>query len=162
MLLDARQPEKPAGVLIDTGTGKRIPFARKVDYDTGDYEYLAPAPNGTDIMVDPYTRAPVVRRGKAVGRLELVPFDKAAAIGCGPPKKVPCRIEPLTKDEKIAGLEQYKKVYIEVWQGIRGESRRCVEERFTDYLGAEAMAFLDCFRLRTRPVRTGGIIQGTR
>ncbi len=152
MILDARSKEKPAGVLVDLGTGLRIPFARKVDFERGTYEHLVPAPNGVDVLVDEYGK-PLVRQGRAVGRLELVPLDKAATIGAAPPpQKVYSPIEPLSADQKIDGLEQYKRVYVEVWQW-RGESRKCADERFhAEFLRKNS--FLDAFVIRRKVVPT--------
>lgn len=149
MILDARSPEKPAGVLIDTGTGKRIPFARNVNFVTGEYEYLAPAPNGVDILVEPYSRRPIVRKGKAVGKLELVPFQRAVSLGCAAPKRVVSVIQPMTKDEKIAGLEQYKKLFYDVWRW-RGDAARSVDPRWEEYL--MNTDFLDCVVLKRKVV----------
>lgn len=164
MLLDAKKPTDapvpvnskglPAGVLVDLGTMKRIPFPRKVDMDTGEVEYLVPTANGTDVLVDPYTRAPYVRKYKAVGKLVLEPYHKADKLGVPPPRKIEGIVLPMTKEEKVAGLEEYKKVYFKVWNGMRSESLRCVDDRFGDYLRKTgAMDFLDQFMgIRSRPV----------
>lgn len=44
MIIDARSGVR--GVLIDAATGKRIPFARWANLDTGEYEALAATPDG--------------------------------------------------------------------------------------------------------------------
>lgn len=164
MLLDAKKPTSapvptnkqghPAGVLVDTGTMKRIPFPRKVDMATGEVEYLVPAANGVDVLVDPYTRAPYVRKYKAVGKLVLEPYAKADKLGVPPPRKVEGEVQPMTAGEKVAGLEQYKTVYFKVWNEMRHEARRCVDGRWEDYLTKSgAMDFLDQFvGIRSRPV----------
>lgn len=152
MILDARMPEKPAGVLIDHGTGRRIPFARTVDFSTGEYTYLCPAPNGVDILVDPYTRRPFVRKGKAVGRLELVPFEKAAAIGCKAPEKVESNIQPMSPDERIEGMRQYQRCFMDV-EKWRGNSRRVIDTKFEEF--CKQSSFLDSFVIR-RTVPTKG------
>ena len=164
MILDAKSPTnapvpvnskgRPAGVLVDLGTMKRIPFPRKVDMETGEVEYLVPAANGVDVLVDPYTRAPYVRKYRAVGKLVLEPMAKANRMGVAPPQKVESVIQPMTKEEKVAGLEQYKVIYHKVWNEMRGESRRCVDARFQDYLTRTGvMGFLDQFMgLKSRPV----------
>ena len=163
MLLDANKPTdapvptdskcRPAGVLVDLGTGKRIPFPRKVDMATGDVEYLVPAANGVDVLVDPYTRAPYVRKYKAVGKLELVPMGRADKLGIKPPQKVESPILPMTKEEKVAGLEQYRSLYFKVWNEIRGDSSRVVDTRWEDYL--KTNTFLDDFVLKRRFVSVG-------
>ena len=98
IILDAKRDRCP-GVLYDHGTGKRVPFARKINFQTGEVEHLVPAANEVDIAVDPYTRGAYVRKYKAKGKLELIPFGKADKLGVAPPKKVEGRIEPLTKEE---------------------------------------------------------------
>lgn len=133
MMIDASKT-KLAGVLIDTGTGKRIPFARRFDPETGEYEHFVPAPNGVDILVDDRF-VPFIRRGKAVGRLELVPLDDARLLGSDcKPKKVQGTILPLSRDEKVAGLETYKRVYVQVWSELRGEARKTVDSKWEDFL----------------------------
>lgn len=144
---------KPAGVLIDTGTGKRIPFAVWADMETGEYEALTPAPNGVDYHCDLETGEPLRYRGRARGRLELVSAEGARDLA-PPPRKVTGVIEPMSPEQKRHGVEQYKRVYFEVWQ-FRGESKRVVDTRFADYLAKSN--FLDAFVLR-RHVPTGGSI----
>lgn len=157
MILDAQTPQKPAGVVFDHGTGKRIPFVIRCDFATGDYEAHVPAPNGMDVIVDPYTRRPVVRKGKAVGRLELIPFGKTHKMGVAPPKKVVAAVQPMTKDEKIAGMDQYKKCYFEVWRW-RGDSERVVMNKWIEEL--KQSDFMDCFVLQKTMKPTGGSIFG--
>lgn len=157
MLIDSRKPigntgQRPSGVVIDHGTGKRIPFVIWCDFATGDYEAHVPAANGVDVMVDAYTRVPFVRKGKAVGKLELVPFAKAAAIGCTAPKKVVQIIQPMTKDERINGMEEYKRVFKEVWKW-RGNSERVVNSQWDNFLMNSD--FLDDFCLRRTVIPTG-------
>lgn len=135
-----------AGVVIDHGTGQRIPFVRWYDSDTGEYEAIRVASNGVDYACDDKWK-PITYRAKAVGRLELVPWNDAVKVGLIPePKKV--------KDERPnirEGLETYQKLFVEVWQ-FRGESRRVVDERFDTYLRQNN--FLDHLILRRRPVTT--------
>ncbi len=153
MILDARAPEKPAGILIDTGTNRRIPYARTVDFDNNTYEALATAPNGIDYLCDERMQL-VILKGKAVGQLKLVPLDHAEQLGVKKePEKVSSPIQPLSADIKLQGLESYKEVYFKVWNGIRGESNRCVASRFDEYL--KKSDFLDtfCVRRRSVPVR---------
>lgn len=162
MRLDAKQPTDapvpvnskrlPAGVLVDTATNKRIPFPRKVDFDTGEVEYFVPAANGTDILIDPYTQQPYIRKYKAVGKLQLVEMGKADKLGVQPPRKVESPILPMTPEEKIDGMDQYKKLYFEVWQW-RGESSRVVHDRWSEFL--DKSDFLDSFLLKrtVTPVR---------
>lgn len=146
MLLDARQPEKPSGILVDHGTGKRIFKPRRVDFSSGEYEAFAAAPNGKDILVGDDDR-PVVVRGKSVGRLELVPIGSAHQFGVEKPKLTKSDVQPLSADQCLEGLEQYKKVYREVWCW-RGESNRCVDDRWHQFL--KTNDFLDSFMLRRR------------
>lgn len=146
----------PAGVLVDQGTGKRIPFPRKVDMETGEVEYLVPAANGVDVLIDPYTQQPYVRKYKAVGKLVLVPMDKADKLGVPAPRKVVSEIQPMTPEEKVEGLRQYKKLYFDVWNGLRGEARKCTNERFGEYLVKNH--FLDSWVLKSVTVRTGGVL----
>jgi len=133
----------PAGVLVDSATMKRIPFPRKVDMETGEVEYLVPAANGVDVLIDPYTQQPYIRRYKAIGKLVLEPMAKADRLGVAPPKKVVSEIQPMTPEEKVEGLNQYKRLYFQVWNGIRGEAAKCVNDRFADYL--KTNHFLDSF-----------------
>jgi len=146
MQLDARQPEKPAGILIDHGTGRRIPFARWFDSQTGQFEAFVMASNGVDIACDENYR-PLVIKGKAVGRLELIPIGNAAQFGFEEPKKV---IEqPLTVEQKQEGLDQYKKLYLTVWRW-RGESGRVALTRWEEFL--QQNDFLDHLVIKRRVV----------
>ena len=142
MIVDARETRSP-GVVIDTGTGKRIPFVRKADFETGEYEALAVAPNGVDYLADEDGKVVVVR-GRAVGKLELVPLERAKDLG-RKPVKVESPIEPMTADEKREGLDQYRRTYFDVWRW-RGEADRCVHSRWEEFL--QQNDFLDCFVLK--------------
>lgn len=148
------QAGKPAGVLVDGGTNRRIPFAIKADLSSGYYEYLVPAPDGRNVLVDELAR-PIVRQGRAVGKLVLEPIGKAAALGLykEPSKKVYSPLQPMTKDEKVAGLEQYKEVYIKVWNELRQVDRREVDAKWAQYLSTNK--FLDCMVLKRRHVKAG-------
>lgn len=128
------------GVLFDHGTGKRIPFARRFDPLTGEWEGYWPAPNGVDVLGDDCGQ-PIVRRGKAKGKLELIPMGKAAALGQAPvkPQVQQRAVRPMTKDEQLDGLETYKKAYQEVWHGFRGEAKRCVQDRWQEFLAKSDM-----------------------
>ncbi len=150
MLLQATQKEKPAGVLIDRGTGKRIPLAFKADMDTGEWEAHVPAPNGTDIQADELHR-PMTCKGRAVGKLELVSMEGAEHFGVKPPQLVDSPVVVITKDMKLAGLDSYKRTYFQVWNNFRGEAQKCVNDRFSDYL--KKNQFLDTFCIRRRSVR---------
>lgn len=144
---------RPAGVLVDQGTGKRIPFPRVVDTENGYVEYLVPAANGVDVLIDAYTQQPYVRKYKAVGKLVLLPMAQADKLGVPPPKKVESVIEPMRPEEKVEGLRQYKKLYLEVWNGFRGEAVKCVNDRFAEYL--KQNSFLDAFVLAKTTVPVG-------
>lgn len=159
MLIDARKADappgmvpvntqgKPAGVLYDHGTGQRIPMARAFNSETGEWEALTPAPNGVDYVCDAETGAPIIRRGRSKGRLELVPIGQAATIGVPPPKPQPVTPpKPLSVEERRDGLECYRKVHREVWQG-RGDSKRVVDSKFQAYLMQHD--FLDAYIFRT-------------
>lgn len=154
MILDARAPDKPAGVLIDTGTNRRIPYARRANFDTGEYEALVEGPEPDSVIVgDDDREEPVVVRGRAVGKLKLVPLEQAHAFGLEvEPRKVRQTVLPMTADQRIAGLEQYKQVYVKVWNELRRESRRCVDDRWAEYLSKSD--FLDAYVLKRRIVPT--------
>lgn len=146
MLLDARAPEKPGGVLVDHGTGKAIRFARKFDTDTGQWEAFAVAPDGESILCTE-DHKPIVIRGRAVGRLELVPLEKAHVFGLkDKPELKHSPIRPMDASQKRDGLEQYKALYVKVWNEMRGESRRCVDDRWEAFL--RTSDFMDDFILR--------------
>ena len=150
----------PAGVLVDSATNKRIPFPRKVDMGTGEVEYLVPAANGVDVLVDPYTRAPYIRKYKAVGKLVLVPMAQADKLGVPPPRKVESIVQPMTKEEKIDGMREYQTLFFKVWNEMRGEADRCVKDRW-DYKVEEFVQknhFLDSFVLKSRRYTTGGVL----
>lgn len=156
MILDARAPEKPGGVLVDRGTGKAIRFARKFDTATGEWEAFQVAPDGESILCTE-DHTPIVIRGKAVGKLELVPLEKAHVFGLKEKQeRVFSPIQPMSADQKLDGLEQYKAIYTKVWNEMRGESRRCVDDRWAQFL--EKSDFLDSFILKRRsvPVAQGG------
>lgn len=120
-----------AGILIDRGTGRRIPLARWFDEETGEWEAFAEAPNGA-VRCDEQGR-PILRRGRAVGRLELVPLGKAKLLPGPPPTPA------------AEGLASYQRLYFEVWQW-RGEAQRCVNGRWIDFL--KQNEFLDAFVIR--------------
>lgn len=146
MILHAKQPEKPRGVLVDKGTGRRIPFARSCNMETGEYEAFQPTADGTDIIVDAQDRKPIVVKGKAVGKLELVPLERAHQFGRKKPELVKSDIQPMTADEKREGLEQYKGVFIKVWAEARGEARKTVDHRWGEFI--QKNSFLDAFVIR--------------
>lgn len=149
-LVDSRSPDQPRGVLIDRGTNKRIPLAIWFDPETGEYEAYKAAPNGHDILVGNDER-PVKYKGKSKGKLELLATGQARLLGHAamPPRKVKEVIEPAIDEE--AGLEIYKKCYIEVWSW-RGMPRRSIDDRWSDYLSKTD--FLDSFILKRRIVPT--------
>ena len=153
MMLDARTSGLH-GVLYDTGTGKRIPFARRYDPDTGEYEHFLPAPNGVDVIGDD-CGVPLLRRGKARGKLVLLDDGKAAHLGVkpAPAKVVPQTVEPMTAEERIEGLEVYKRCYFQVNNEFRGEAKRNVNDKWQEYL--KGTGFLDHFLLTkvTVPIR---------
>ena len=120
------------GVLVDRGTGRRIPFATWFDAETGEYEAIRATPDGRHYAVDENENA-VLYRGRAVGKLELLPLAQAHQFGWQEAVKVPSGRIRLTVDEKEAGLQQYKEVYVKVWQ-FRGEARRVVDDRWENYL----------------------------
>jgi hypothetical protein len=151
VILDSRKQKSLAGVVIDTGTNRRIPKVIWFDVTTGDYEQHLVAPNGHDVLMDEWGK-PIVRRGRAVGKLELVPIDQAANIGVfrRPPEKVHQAVQPLSKDEKVAGLEMYKEVYVKVNHEFRRLDRKTVESKWVEYL--RKSPFLDNLCLRRNPV----------
>lgn len=150
MILEATQKEQPAGILIDTGTNKRIPFARKANFDTGEYEAFAVAPDGESILADEQWK-PVIIKGRAVGKLQLVPFNDAAQFGWKPPQLKQSPIQTLPADLKLDGLERYKKAYFEVWNGHRQEAKKCVADRWDNKLDTlKGLEFLDTFVLKRR------------
>ena len=135
MLLPVNKKGLPAGVLIDHGNGRRIPFARRVNFATGEYEHLVPSPDGHDVMIDPITRKTLVRRGKALGRLELAEMGKAKLLGPGasPPKPVPCSIEVVTEDQIKQGREQYGELFR--WaRRFWGESKRAANDSWEEFM----------------------------
>jgi hypothetical protein len=145
MILHAKAPEKPAGILIDSGTGKRIPFGITVDLSTGEYEHYAASPDGKSILCSDYAlKRPIRLRGKAVGKLSLVPLDHAAQLGAPAPPRVYSPIAPISQGEIVEGLQMYEQVHSQVWQ-FRGESRRCAKSRFADKL--RQSSFLDHYIL---------------
>jgi hypothetical protein len=132
--IDARQGVR--GVLIDRGTGRRIPLARWYDPETGEYEAFAEGPGGTVRLDD--KGQPVIVRGRAVGRLELVPQGSAWS----PPKPPAPTVTPPAE-----GLVQYQRVYFEVWNR-RGEARKCIQGRWREFL--QKNDFLDTFVIRRK------------
>jgi len=61
MIIDAKAPEKPAGVVVDTGTGRRIPFVRKYDTETGEYEAIEATADGKNYRLDKNGKASVIK-----------------------------------------------------------------------------------------------------
>lgn len=146
MRLSHDSPGRPGGIVVDRGTGKRIPFVRWFDAETGEYEAFQPTADGLHYWCEEDCVTPIVVRGRAVGRLELVPIEQAHAFGVVEPEKKQSAVQPGTID-RVAGLEVYKKVYSEVWRW-RGESRRVVADRWDEFLTKND--FLDCFILKRR------------
>lgn len=138
-------PSQLSGVLVDSGTGRRIPFPVWFDPDTGEYEAIKVAANGVDMACDEDYRS-ITYRARAQGQLKLLPFGQAASIGQAPPPKQVVDAA-FTAERRMAGLEQYKRVYHEVWRW-RGESRRAVDDRWDDFIAQSD--FLDHFVLRRR------------
>lgn len=122
-----------AGVLIDRGTGKRIPLAIWFDNEAGEYEAFQLASNGVDMAADVDWK-PIRYKAKAVGLLELVPLGEAHIFGWKEPQLVrEPKVVKLSPDQREAGLQQYREVYTKVWQW-RGESRKAVDGRWEEYL----------------------------
>lgn len=148
MILDARQPERPAGVLYDHGTGKRVPFARKVDFETGEYEAIVPSPDGQNYSCDEDGSLRIVR-GHAVGKLELVPFEQAKHLGRMPkPERWASAIEPMTADQKRDGLRQYQEVFVKVNREVRHKTKAKVEDEWARFLRDNS--FLDEFVIKRK------------
>ncbi len=150
--LDCNDPKAPKDVVVvDEGTGKRVPFVTKLDTATGDYEALAPAPNGVDVLSD--GKGGVIKVvGRLQGQAKLVPVDGAAPFGYRKPEPVESLIKPLSAEAKQAGMESYQKLHRTVWHDMRGCSKRETLGKFEEYLATNG--FLDDFVLRvTVPVR---------
>ena len=139
MIFDSKD-KNLAGVLVDRGTGQRIPFARWFDTDTGDYEAYD-TPDGRDILRDELG-VPQTKRGRAVGKLELLTMQDAVDL------RLLVTTPKIAKTiDNAAGLEQYKRVYFDVWQW-RGEARRCVNDHWSEYLAQSD--FLDDLVIRRK------------
>lgn len=140
LILDAHEPAptdasvprnkrgKPEGVVIDTGTGKRIPFVRWCDLETGEYEAIRATADGQDYALTEDARLSIIR-DKAVGKLKIVSTKEAALLG-HKPKPVVSPITPVTKEQKLEGLRQYKEMAFVPVRRWRGESRRSAEQSF--------------------------------
>ena len=137
-------------MLFDHGTRKCIPFAVWFDAETGEYEHLQAASNGIDIAGDEGLR-PIHVKGKAVGKLELLSLEKAHELGWREPAVVHERVK-LTDAQRQAGLEQYKKVYVHVWQ-TRGDARKIVDERWAEYLRKNSFFDDLALKLKRKMVR---------
>ena len=149
MLIHCKGDE--AKVLVDRGTNCRIPFAIWYDPATGDYEHFKLASNGVDMAADDDWN-PIRVRGKAIGALVLVPLGDSHQFGYREPVKIKEKALPkLSLEQRHAGLDQYRKVYTQVWQ-FRGESRRAVDERWEQYL--KENVFFDSLMLRRRLIKT--------
>jgi hypothetical protein len=133
-----------AGVLFDHGANAPIRFAVWFDAETGAYEALKVASNGVDIACDSDYKA-IRYRGRAKGRLELVPFGDARLLGRVPVKTKEEIATPLPQGAKEQGLDDYKRLYFTVWNQ-RGESLKCIDDRWLAFL--KENSFLDHLCLR--------------
>jgi len=132
MRIDARAGAR--GILVDRGPNRRIPLARWYDPATGEYEAFVEGPGGTVRRGD--DGQPQVVRGRAQGKLELVPLGSAWQPAPPPaPKGTP----------PAEGLAQYQRVYFEVWNR-RGEAKKCIRDRWQEFLRQND--FLDAFVIR--------------
>lgn len=135
-----------AGILVDLGTGRRIPFAVWFDTETGDYEAHEATADGRSMLAAEDCVTPLgTFRGRAVGQLKLVPMENAKLLGATPTPRA-------KRVEKAEGLERYKRVYFEVWQ-FRGEAKRTATSRWADYLLRDG--FLDDLVIRRKHAVAG-------
>lgn len=152
MRLEHKQADAPRNVVIvDGATQQRIPMVQRIDTDTGEYEALLPSPDGRNAVVDVTTKQLVRIQGKLKGPVKFVPIDNAAPFGYQPPKPVETTIIPLTADVKLAGQQQYERVFKNVWQ-YRGEHGRRLHDRWCEYV--EKSDFLDSFLLKRHSTPT--------
>ena len=97
------------GVFYDDGTGRRVPFVRWANIDTGEYVALEEGPDGpTDKQY----------RGRAVGRLRFVPLAGSQVL-----TRKPVDLE--------AGLEKYRRLFFDVWK-FREMANKHITERWCD------------------------------
>lgn len=97
MIIDCLKPGAQRGTVYDDGLGRRIPFVRWANLDTGEYVALEEEHDGS--------ASGRQYRGRAVGRLRFVPQGNAFVIK-----------RPLTENEKLMGLEQYRKLFFDVYK----------------------------------------------
>lgn len=162
MILDARSPSRPAGTLIDTGTGQPILHAyyAEVGEVGGRWEAYATTigPDGVAVMQLDDHGQPVIIRGRARGTLVLRPHDGAHVFAAElkAARRSPVTISPAAKYD---GVEQYGRACIEIWRR-RGDSRRCAGERFDDYVAQTLgpLDWLDAYIVRRRTVPVGGMV----
>jgi hypothetical protein len=138
------------GVLWDHGAGKAIRFAISADLQSGEYEAIKVHANGRDYACDENYKA-IRYKGRAVGRLEIYPLDRAATLGIPPAKEVETIATPLPPGAVQQGIEDYGRLYKEIRQ-FRGDSRRCAETAWDKYL--DANPFLDSLVIRKRTIPT--------
>lgn len=131
-----------AGVLLDHGTGKAIRFAVWYDAESGDYEAIHIASNGVDMACDEDYKL-LRYQGKAVGKLELIPLNRASDLGVEPQKVI--EPERLTVQQKEQGIEDYRKLYYGVW-GKRGYAPKTVDSKWVDFVSKSS--FLDSLIIR--------------
>jgi hypothetical protein len=143
-----------AGVLYDHGAHKPIRFAIWYDVATGEYEAWQVASNGKDIACDKRYRG-IKYRGKAKGRLELIPLNAATPVlGPEPEKRLDLlSSRRLSIQQREQGVEDYRRLYGEVW-GHRGEAHRCIDERWLAWV--QKSSFLDSLIIKKgRSIRVG-------
>ncbi len=109
MIFDCLKPGAQRGTFYDVGTGRRIPYVRWANTDTGEYIALREEIDGT--------ASGVKYRGKAVGEIRFVPQGDAIIV-----KK------PLTQDEMLVGLEQYRKVFFQIAKFRESANKHIVED----------------------------------
>ena len=140
MILNAKR-DGTKGILVDTGTGKRIPFAISANFEDGTYEHWVASADGRSILcADDAMKKPMRTSGKAVGKLVVVPLDQAEHLGAPAPPRVYSPIAPISQGEIKAGIDMYREVNVQVDQ-FRGLSRKCAESKFAEKL--RKSSFLD-------------------
>lgn len=143
MRIDSRSKDKPRGVVVDEN-GKRIPFVIWCDFDTGDFEAYKSTPDGRYLLGKEGSRDGIKYSGRSPG-LKLLSIHQAKNLVPASTVREPKKVDP------AEGLETYKEVFFEVWNGVRGDASKVVDSRWNDFI--KRSSFLDHLVIRRKSVR---------
>jgi hypothetical protein len=138
VIIDASKIPVEKAVIVDTGTGQRIPFVYKADFTTGEYWAWKSANEGRDYACKADCTTPISVHGFAKGRLKAEPLDGEGKMLLPSP-------EPKKVVDVKAQVHVFKEICKKVWHDYGKESKRCIDQRWLDLVKSDP--FLDSLLL---------------